>query len=1107
MTDIASWLVEKGLGKHVTAFRDNDIDFDVLASLGEDEMKELGLSMGDRKRLRLAIADITRASVDSAGSPSPAPSTEPVAERRQLTVVFVDLVDSTALSRALDPEDLRDAMRAYHNAVAEVIRADGGFVAKFMGDGVLAYFGYPQASEDAAERAVRASLRAVTAVKALPAARGHALVARAGVASGPVVVGDVMGEDIAREVNVVGETPNLAARLLALGPPGAVIVAGSTRRLIGELFTLDELGPQSVKGIAEPVLAFRVTGERQGLSRYEATRGAHQSTFVGRSQEVGLLLDRWEQAKAGDGQLVLLSGEAGIGKSRITETLWRSVVAEDHHRIRYQCTPQHANSPLYPAITQLAAVADLKPEDEPTARMAQIRGALPDVDDERAALVASLLGVPLPPGSPLENLTPARRRQLLLDAFSGQLAALCLQRPVLWVIEDAHWIDPTTEELVSQVVDKAAMQRLLVVVTHRPEYRPAWSSNPVVTQLALNRLSRTHAGVLIEALASNRTLPAEVMDYVAARADGVPLFMEELFQALRDSGTLKETETAYELARPLDGTAIPATLQDSLMARLDRLAPAKAVAQIGAAIGREFGQPLLASIAGMKPEALSEGLRQLLDAGLLFSRGAGPETTYIFKHALVQDAAYGSMLRQRRQEVHGRIAQLLSEPSTEARPELIAHHFEAAGNLSEAIEWLDKAGDVASKASANQEAIRLWRQALALLARDDTDSQRRNAEIKKKLAEAFIQVEGYGSATAKELGESALGTARNLVDVELYIRICTSFAPTLFARLDFDGAERQLEWITDEDLRATSPVAQTHFRCIRGVSHFHQGRFSQALSELSAVFGLENVIPQNDTAFGGGDVRIVARTYLVRASFFCGFGKKAMTLALETVALARSIDHPFSVSWALITLGRYLFYRGQYREAIAAFDESQDICMRYGYSARLANCLWGRGIALTALGEIVMGIEELDRGIELWSRAGGKFALDLMLVETAHTLMRRGDREIARRYVLQAGSHFASGSERAGYAEYLRLEGLLAAADGDREAAYKKLREAVDLAEAQTARLFHLRACHDLARLLAEDGKVEEARDVLGPTYAWFTEGFDAPDLVAAKTLLDQLTR
>jgi class 3 adenylate cyclase/tetratricopeptide (TPR) repeat protein len=1109
MKDIAVWLEEIGLAKHSETFRSHDIDFDVLPALDENELKELGLSLGDRKRLLRAIAELSEAVPETPAQAVPPSTAVPSAERRQLTVLFVDLVDSTALSQQLDAEDLRDVMRGYHEAVARVIRDADGFVAKFMGDGVLAYFGYPQASEDAAERAVRASLQAVAAVKALPPFQGRILATRVGVATGPVVVGDVVGDDIAREINVVGETPNLAARLLGVSRPDTVVIAETTRRLIGDRFTLMALGPQTLKGIAEPVAAFEVTGERHGLSRFEAAGNSLSSHFVGRNQEVGLLLDRWQQAKAGDGQLILLSGEAGIGKSRITETMYRHVAADTHYLIRYQCTPQHINSSLYPAITQLANAAGIQPEDDATARTTRIRSALPDVTEEQVELVANLLGVPFPEGSSSGALAPTRRRQLMLDAFAVQLEALSRQRPVLWIVEDAHWIDPTTEELVSRIVEKSATQRLLIVVTHRPEYLPPWSSDPIATQLVLNRLSRTHARGLLEGLGGGKAVPPEAAEYILARTDGVPLYVEELFRALCDSGALRETATAFELARRLEGTAVPATLQDSLMARLDRLAPAKTVAQLGAAIGREFEYGLLFTIAGMQPQVLSTGLDQLITAGLIFARGTAPEVTYTFKHALVQDAAYGSMLKQRRQVVHANIAQTLASRAQDTRPELLAHHFEIAGQYQEAAKWLEAAGDAAVYAAASREAIRVWKLALKILA-DETlsrDAQRWLVELQQKLSGVITQVEGYGSVAALEVAETALSQAVRLDDTELYVRTACSMSATLSARLDFDRMEQLLARVSDDELQHLSASVRARFWCTRGSVRFHRGRFVDAGSDLGTIMEINDRTLRHDSTFGGGDVRVTARYYLARANLVFGFQDKADRVAAETLTLAKEIGHPFSIAWALITGGRTNFWGGKYADAVALLDQSIEINDRYGFVGRQGLSLACRGMTVMALGDVSSGVEEFDRGLDLWRRSSGQFAVDLLLVEAADILVQNGCYEVARPYLEEARRHFASGPERSGYAEFFRIDGRLMAVDGDRGAARAKFQEARAIAESQGANRFRLRASRDLARLLAEDGDVEGARNVLEPVYAWFTEGFDAPDIKGAKVLLDELNR
>lgn len=1102
MSDIAAWLSEHGLAKYIDAFRENDVALDVLPSLSEADLKELGMSLGDRKRLLRAIAS---APVDTP-KPASRPEAAPAAERRQLSVAFVDLVSSTALSRLLDPEDFRDLLQAYHQTVAAAIRDGGGFLAKFMGDGVLAYFGYPTASEDAAERAVRAALQAVEAVAEMPAHRGHKLEARAGVATGPVVVGDVVGEDVAREVNVVGETPNLAARLLGVGNPGQVVVAGSTRRLVGELFAFEDLGPQSIKGISEPVAAFRVLGERQGLSRFEAIRRSQHSTLVGRGQEVGLLLDRWQQAKAADGQLALLSGEAGIGKSRICEILWQAVdEGGSCLRVRYQCTPQHTNSVLYPAITHLIGLADLQADLEPALKVARVRAAMPDLSEDQLTLIASLVGVPVPTDATLVDLTPARRRRLLLDGFAEQLLAHCRARPVLWMVEDAHWIDPTTEELLSLVIDRISSERLMIVVTHRPEYRAPWAGTSIATQLSLNRLSRSHATALLQGVAASKALPAELVEYVVARSDGVPLYMEELFQALTESGAVREGKDAFEIVRPLMEAEVPSSLQDSLMARLDRLAPAKSVAQLGAAIGREFHRELISSVADMPPDALAEGLDQLLTAGLIFSRGSASDAAYAFKHALIQEAAYGSMLRARRQQVHARIARTLVERSGVERPELIAHHFEAAGDRHQASRWLEKAGDTAMRAAAAQEAIRFWRQALSLAAdEDDALSRHWRIEMMQKLASALLQVEGYASAEAFELGEAALCLARDARNPELYLRICISRSPTLFSRQAFDMVERDLMALSDAEVEQLGVQAQARWWCLRGIVHVHMARVDAAQHALGKVYDLGDGF-ETDSSFGGGDVRFVARGYLAGNDFIGGFPDRALRRADEALQIATAINHAFSMAWANVTKGRVLVRAGRHVEAIAVLDEAIEICERFGYVARHGYALVTRGSAKAALGQVAEGVEEIDRGIGIWRRTAGTFSLDLSMLEAANVLMQVGQPTLAQPYLDQATSFYETGMERVGYAEYFRLDGRRLAAGGDRSAAMTRLREAIAVAEQQGAQLFRLRASHDLASLIAKSGDKESARTLLLPVYGWFTEGFGTQDLLAARQLLDEL--
>jgi class 3 adenylate cyclase/tetratricopeptide (TPR) repeat protein len=1102
MTDIATWLSERGLSKYEKAFRDHDIDFDVLASLTEDEFKELGVSLGDRKRLRRAL---TETQTGAAAAPATSPPQFPVSaiaapERRQLTVLFADLVASTALSRGLDPEDLRDLLAAYHQAVATTIRDAGGFVAKFMGDGVLAYFGYPTASEDAAERAVRAGLRIVAVLRTVRARDGRQLEARVGIATGPVVVGDVLGEDIAREINVVGETPNLAARLLNAGDPGSVVIAGPTRRLIGNLFALRDLSPQILKGFPEPVPVFEVVDERQGISRFEATRRSRGSAFVGRGQEAGLLLDRWQQACVGDDQLVMLSGEAGIGKSRITDSLWQAVAVEPQIRLRYQCTPHHTNSAFYPALTQLSTVAGLLPGDNAEA-LIKLATVLPEADAQQIALIALMLGYDTH-DSTIDDLTPARKRQLVLDAFADQIAADCRRFPVLWVIEDAHWIDPTTEALISRVLDGAGRQRLMVVVTHRPEYRPPWGSHPMATALPLSRLSRTSSALLLQSLANGKPLPEEAAEYIASRADGVPLFMEELFKSMCDSGALVDGENRYELTRPLTGTEIPATLQDSLMARLDRLAPAKTVAQLGAAIGREFDLGLLLAISGLQPNAVAEGLEQLLGAGLLFSRQQGTTTTYIFKHALIQDAAYGSMLRQRRKEVHDRIARALIDGGSDQRPELIAHHFEAAAEVRDAAIWLERGGDVAFASASHKEALVLWRRALALVA-PDNDGRRARIGLLQKLSAALLQ-DGYSSQEAFEAGEAALQAAIESGDSELYVRVCASNAPPHFARQDFERVERELAFVSSAQIEELPPIVRAQYYSIRGVCRFHAGYIADACKDLSAILDFKDD-ESRDSSFGGGDSRCSSMSYLARSQLIYGLPATARDLAHNALNRARAISHPYSIAWCLVTVTRNALVLGDYSEVLRTIRESIELCERYGFGSRLGQARAAHGIALVATGDPEGGAAELDSGLSLWRRTGNNFSLDMLLVEAANIFFRTGHIEQARRYVDQAKALYGEVAERTGYAEYLRMSGRILELHGDRLGAAAKYREAVAFADMQSANLHKLRACNDLACLLAGDGDHGAAEAVLAPALDWFTEGHDALDIAEARGQLQRI--
>jgi len=618
--NVAAWLRGLGLDRYETAFRDNEIDWEALPKLTPADLKDLGVVLGShRRRLLEAIAAIPIANARQRRVPE-----QVAAERRQLTVMFCDVVGSTALSARLDPEDLRDIIGAFHAAVAQTVEHFGGFVAKYMGDGVLAYFGYPQAHEDDAERAVQAGLAVVEAMGQLQTPTP--LQARIGLATGLAVVGDLIGAGAAREEAVVGETPNLAARLQALAEPGEVVIAASTRQLTGGLFDYEDMGAVEIKGFAAPVLAARVLRQSAVEGRFAALRTGG-TPLVGRGEELALLQRRWQQAKTGEGCVVLVSGEPGIGKSRLAQILLEQLSGEPHRRLRFFCSPHHQDHALYPTIVQLERAAGFRREDTSEQRLEKLEGVLAQATNdlgEAVPLLSALLSLPTGERYAPLNLTPQKQKGKTLQALVAQVGGLAARQPVLIVFEDAHWSDPTSLELFDLIVDRVAAIRVLLIVTFRPEFTPPWVGRPHVTSLSLNRLPPRLRAEMIAGVTGGKALPQEIAAQIIDRTDGVPLFVEELTKAVVESGMLTDLGDRYTTAGPVTPLAIPASLHASLLARLDRLAPAREVAQIGAALGRQFSHELIAAVAPMPPAQLDGALAQLVGAELIYRRGTPP---------------------------------------------------------------------------------------------------------------------------------------------------------------------------------------------------------------------------------------------------------------------------------------------------------------------------------------------------------------------------------------------------------------------------------------------------------------------------------------------------
>jgi class 3 adenylate cyclase len=764
--EIADWLEQLGMSEYAQRFAENKIDVSVLPHLTDQDLKDIGVPLGHRRKILAAIAGFAGAApAVSKLVLASEPKARDSAERRQVTVMFSDLVGSTALSARMDPEDLREVISAYQKCVAQTVQRFGGFVAKYMGDGVLVYFGYPQAHEDDAERAVRAGLELVTAVTALKTRAP--LQTRIGIATGLVVVGDLIGSGSAQEQSVVGETPNLAARLQGIAEPNMVVIAESTRKLLGNLFELEDRRPQELKGIEGTVRAFVALRPSMVESRFEALRIA-MTPLVGRDEEMVLLMRRWEQAKAGEGQIVLVSGEPGIGKSRLAQTMVERFAGEPHIRLRFFCSPHHQDSALYPVITHLERAAGFRRDDRDEQRLDKLEALLAQGTDDVSAvapLLADLLVVPTGDRYPPLNLTPQKHKEKTLAALTAQVEGLSAREPVMMVYEDVHWSDPTTRESLDLLVDRLSGRRVLAIITFRPEFSPAWVGRPNVTILTLSRLAPRERAEMIAHVMGGKALPKEISSQIVERTDGVPLFIEELTKSVVESGLVTDAGDTYAVTRPAAPLAIPTSLQASLLARLDRLAPTREIAQIGAALGREFTHQLISAVAQMPQQKLDEALEQLVAAELVFRRGTPPDAEYTFKHALVQDAAYSTLLRTRRQELHERIIAVLENQFPQiitAQTALVAQHCEGAGLIEKAVTYWLAAGRQAWARAMNMEAVALLRRGLALIQRLPVSDWCHEQELHLQIAlgQALIAIWGWGSP---EMGE-AYTRARQLAE-------------------------------------------------------------------------------------------------------------------------------------------------------------------------------------------------------------------------------------------------------------------------------------------------------------------------------------------------------
>jgi class 3 adenylate cyclase/tetratricopeptide (TPR) repeat protein len=1111
--EIGQWLRGLGLQSYEQAFRDNGIDLDVLSRLTADDLREIGvLAVGHRRKILDAIGKLaTTASTDE-----PSPIVFPHAERRQLTVMFCDLVGSTALSARLDPEDMQELLRAYQSKVSDVVSGFGGYISKFLGDGVLVYFGYPQAHEDDSERAIRAGLSLARGIGQLNKAGGEPLNARVGIATGLVVVGDLIGSGEAQERGVVGETPNLAARLQSLAEPGAVIIADGTRRLVGDLFELSELAPSALKGFAEPVRAWRVLGEGHAETRFEALHGTRLTPLVGRGEEIDLVLSRWQQAKEGSGQVVLISGEPGIGKSRLVLSLRERLHDEPKATVSYACSPHHVHSALFPFTTQLERSLGFSAADSSEARLGRLDSLLRETVEEHGdavALFADLLGIPIGTRSRLNAMSPLQKKRLLFHTFLAQLERLSVRGPVLMVLEDAHWLDPTSRELFDQIVDRLQRLPTLLVVTFRPALSPPWVGFPHVTLLTLNRLTQQQARLLVQRVAGGKALPLEVIEQILARTEGVPLFTEELTKTVLESGLLGDVGDHYVLAGPLPPLAIPATLHDSLMARLDHLAAVKEVAQIGACLGREFDHELLSAVVPLSGADLQAALDQLIAAELVFQHGVPPAATYIFKHALVRDAAYESLLRKRRRTLHACIASTIEARFAqvlEAQPELVARHFSEAGLPEKAIRYWLQAGRLAAARSANVESIAHLRAGLASLHDLSPDASRSRWELSLQLALGgpLLATKGFASSDVEMAYQRAQDLSRELGhDADLFTAL-RGLGFVHHVRGDLRQSMREFPEAIDLARRISEPSLLVQAYHFAGVSTFHLGAFQTAHDWLRQSLESGDSRGRYHSEVYGINMGVFCHAYIAHCQWHLGYLDHALEEAEKALSLAREVSHPFSIALALAYLAMLHQFRRDPQAALKTAEKARGLCQEYRFDYYGAWSALVRAWAIAEQGRIEEGISAYDAALKEFGATGAGLRMPHYLVMLAGIHREAGDRAAGLKVVSEA-AQIAERNNESWCDAMLELErGELLLLDpsedarGEADAAFK---HAIDIATDQSAKTLELRASVARARLCAAKGEGQKAFDMLSPIYGWFVEGFETPDLLQARTLLGEL--
>jgi class 3 adenylate cyclase/predicted ATPase len=971
-------------------------------------------------------------------SPAPSPQS-PSGERRQLTVQFIDLVGSTTLSQQLDPEDYHARVVAYQTACRHVIARYEGHIAQYLGDGVLAYFGYPTAHEDDAVRAVRSGLEIVAAVSQLPLT--PPLQVRIGMHTGPVVVGEIGGGEHTERL-ALGETPNIAARVQGVAEPDTAVMSAVTHRLVQGLFECQDLGPQTLKGIATPLSLYRVSGESTARSRFEVAIQRGLTPLIGREEELGLLQQRWEQAKTGAGHVVLLSGEPGIGKSRLVQTLKEQVVAEEATRIEFRRSPYHQNSAFYPLIDHLQRLLRFAREDTPEAKLKKLeearvgahsRAPLPS---DTLPLLAALLSLPHPDGYPSITFSPQKQKQKIQEALVAWLLEEAEKAAVYCAWEDLHWADPSTLEVLTLFLEQIPTTRMLMLLTFRPEFTPPWRPHSHLTQLTVSRLGRAQVKAMVQEVTGRKSLPSDVLHQIVTKTDGVPLFVEELTKSVIESvGSIESVESigsGEKLGQSFLQLGIPVTLQDALMARLDRLGTAKEIAQLGATLGREFSYDLLHAVCRVEDSTLQHGLRQLVDAELLYQRGVASHATYLFKHALIQDTAYQSLLKSKRQQYHQQIAQVLEDrflETKETQPELLAHHYTEAHLIAQAIPYWQQAGQKAIRRSANIEANSHLTKGLGLLKTLPDTPERTQQELTLQLALAapLMATKGWASPEVAR----AYSRARELCQ---QVGETPQLFPALWGQWGFYfiGGKLQTARELGEQLLSIAQSVQDPALLVEGHHAlwpplFFLGEFALTRAHLEQGTALYDSQQHGFRAFfyGGHDPGVCCQDFWALTLCALGYPDQALQKVHEALTLAQELSHPLSLAVALYYAARLHQARRERQEAQKWAETLITLSREQEFALTLA---WGtiyRGWALAEQGQVEEGIAQIRQGLTASRATGAEVGRPHFLALLAEAYGKAGQVERGLVVLAEALDVVAKTGERYYEAELYRLKGEL----------------------------------------------------------------------------------